>query len=342
MADRIVPVPAEPPAAALHAMIAMYRLSQAVHVAAELGIADLLVDGPQTSEQLAVATNTHAPSLTRVLQLLSRVGVFALDANERWCLTPRAELLRSDVPDSLRAVARLLGSPSSWEPWADLVHSVRTGEAAFRHRYGMDRFAHLAAHPELSTVFNAAMAGLTAAEIAAVTDYDFAGIGTLVDVGGGKGATLAAVLQDNPGMHAVLFDLPHVVAEAGPVLEAAGVADRCQVVAGNFFEGVPTGGDAYLLKHVVHNWPDIDAGTILSRCREAMDAHGALLVVEQVVDPHERGFDPLDFDLHMLVMLGSRERTAVEYAELLATAGFRLERIVTTEAPVQIIQAVPL
>ncbi len=338
----IAPLPAEPPATALHAMIAGYRLSAAIYVVAELGIADLLADGPRTTDELAAETGTDAPSLARVLRALARVGVFAGDASGNWMLTPRAEALRSEVPGSLRPVSRLLGSAWSWESWADLLYSVRTGESAFQHRFGMDRFAHLAANPELNAIFNAAMTGITAAEVAAVAGHQFAGVDTLVDVGGGTGATLAAVLKANVGMRGVLFDQAHVVIGAESVLRAAGVADRCDIVAGSFFETIPRGGDAYLLKHIVHDWDDTDARSILTQCREAIGEQGLILMVEQVIDPGARGFDPLDFDLHMLVMLRGRERTEAEYGALLAAAGFQLKEVVATGAPVQVMVAEPV
>ncbi len=186
MFDEIAPLPAEPPAAALHAMIAGYPLSAALCVAAELRIADLLVDGSRTNDELAAETGADAPSLARVLPAPVRVAVFAGDASDLWRLTPRAKPLRSDVPGSLRPVSRLLGATWSWEPWAELLYIVRTGESALQHRFWMDRFADLAANPELNAIFHEAMAGFTAAEMAAVAGHEFAGVGTVVDVRGGN------------------------------------------------------------------------------------------------------------------------------------------------------------
>jgi hypothetical protein len=325
-------------------MTTAYQVSQAIHVAATLGIADLLEDGARSADELAEATGTHPPALYRTLRALASVGVFAEETDGRFGLTPLAEHLRTDAPGSLRSWAMLMGRPYFFTSWGHLLHSVKTGEAAFPEVYGTTAWEYRAAHPEEGAIFDAAMTGLSGAEAEAVVrSYDFSAIGILVDVGGGEGALLAAILAANPALRGVLFDQPHVVAGAGPLLEQAGVADRCEVVGGSFFEGVPEGADAYLLKSIVHDWDDASAIEILRKCRAAMADTGRLLLVERGIRPGNEP-DPAKFiDLMMLVMLGGRERTADEYGRLYAEAGFRLTNIIpATGSLLVIIEGVPV
>src|SRR5918998_3585054 len=320
-----------------------YQVSQALHVAATLGISDLLDDGPRSADELAEATQTHAPTLYRLLRALASVGVFAEETDGRFGLTPLAEHLRTDVPGSLRAWAMLIGQPSFWASWGHLLHSVRTGEPAFPHLHGTNVWEHRAAHPEEGEIFDAAMTGLSAPVAEAVAQsYDFSNISVLVDVGGGEGGLLATILAANPTLRGVLYDLPHVVAAAGALLERAGVADRCEVVGGSFFETVPEGADAFLLKSIIHDWDDAAAIEILRTCRAPMADTGRLLVVEPVIRPGNEP-DPAKFsDLNMLVMLGGRERTADDFEKLYAEAGFRLADVVRTGSPpFNIIEGVP-
>ncbi|MCA1739212.1 MAG: acetylserotonin O-methyltransferase [Actinobacteria bacterium] len=319
-----------------------YQVSQAIHVAATLGIADLLEDGPRSADALAEATGTYAPTLYRLLRALASVGVFA-ENDGHFGLTPLAEYLRTGAPGSLRAWAMLVGQRYSWRSWGHLLHSVRTGEPAFPNLYGTSAWEYRAAHPEEVAVFNAAMTALSAGVLEAVVrSYDFSGIGVLVDVGGGEGVLLAAILATNPALRGILFDQPHVVTTAGALLERAGVADRCEVVSGNFFEAVPGGADAYLLKSIVHDWGDSAAIEILRACRAAIADTGRLLVVEPVIRPGNEP-DPAKFsDLNMLVMLGGRERTADDFERLYAEAGFRLNDIIRTGSPWHIIEGDPV
>jgi hypothetical protein len=330
------------PSDALRQMIQGYQVSRAIHVAAALGIADLLVDGPSSAGDLATSTDTHAPTLYRLLRLLASVGVFAEGADGRFSLTPRAESLRSDVPGSQRAWAIMMGGPSFWSSWGELPHSVRTGETAFPKVHGMDRWEYLARHPEESAAFDAAMTSLSAAESAAVVGgYDFSGIGVLADVGGGAGGLLAAILAAHPPMRGILFDRPHVVAGARDLLEREGVADRCRVVGGDFLESVPGGADAYLLKSVIHDWEDELAVRILRTCRAAMSGRAKLLLAERIIRPGNEPDPAKLIDLIMLVMNGGRERTADEFERLLDAAGFRLTDIVRTASPLSVIEATP-
>jgi hypothetical protein len=329
------------PRDALWRMTNAYQVSQAIHVAASLGVADHLRDGPRSVEELAAATGSRAPSLYRLLRALASVGIFT-EADGRFGLTPLAEYLRSDVPGSVRAWAMMIGRPHAWSTWSSLLDSVTTGEPAFPALYGMSAWEYRAAHPEEGAIFDAAMNSLSTIAASAVVDsYDFSGIGVLADVGGGQGELLAGILAANPHMRGILFDQPHVIAGAPPVLERAGVADRCQVVGGSFFEAVPRGADAYLLKSVIHDWDDTPAVEILRRCRTAMVGTGKLLLVEYLVRPGNEP-DPLKFrDLMMLVMVGGRERTAEDFRRLYAEAGFRLIEIIPTGAPYHVIEGVP-
>ena len=333
---------ARPPPATLLQMMTGYWVSQALHVAAKLGIADLLADGPVDCEDLAAATDTHAPSLQRVLRALASVGVFTEVSPGSFALTPLAELLRTETPGSMRALA-IMYAEEQYRAWGELLHSVRTGEMAFDHQFGMGYFEYLAQHPEADRVFNEAMTGWTHQLVGAVVDtYDFSPFKTIVDVGGGYGALLAAILRSNPGTRGVLFEQPHVVASAEEQLVAAGVADRCTAVGGDFFAAVPAGGDAYVLAQILHDWDDERCVAILGQCRRAMPDHGKLLVVELVLPEGDEPFLGKWLDLHMLVLLGSRERTAAEYDTLFRAAGFKLSRVVLTPPGPSVVEAVPV
>jgi hypothetical protein len=333
---------ASPPPATLLQMMTGYWVSQALHVAAKLGIADLLADGPVDCEDLALATNTHAPSLRRVLRALASVSVFTEVSPGSFALTPLAELLRTETPGSMRALA-IMYAEEQYRAWGELHHSVRTGETAFEQQFGMGYFEYLAQHPESDRLFNEAMTGWTHQLVGAVVDtYDFSAFKTVVDVGGGYGALLAAILQNNSGMRGILFDLPHVVASAEEQLAATEVADRCTFVGGDFFAEVPAGGDAYVLSQILHDWDDERCVAILGNCRQVIPDHGKLLVVELVLPPGDEPFLGKWLDLHMLVLLGGRERTAAEYNTLFRAAGFELARVVPTPPGPSVVEAVPV
>jgi hypothetical protein len=314
----------------LFRLMSGYRVSQALYVAATLGIADRLKDGPQSSDALAEATGTHAGALYRLLRFLAGAGVVHEVAPRHFALTPLGAGLRADLPGSLRPAALMLLDTAHWPAWGQLLHSVRTGETAFARVHGKGFFDYLAGHSEAAATFHRAMASNMAQSGSAITRaYDFAGIRRLVDVGGGQGVLLATILRAHPAMRGVLFDQPEVVVGARATLEAQGVADRCEVVGGDFFDAVPPGGDAYLLRQVVHDWDDARAATILANCRRAIQGPGRLLVVERVVAPDYRHAMPvLHLDMEMLVNLGGLQRTATEYEALFAAAGFRLSRSV--------------
>jgi hypothetical protein len=324
----------------LRRLINGYQVSQAIYVAATLGIADLLKDDSRTSDELAVATETDPPTLYRLLRALAAVGVLHEEDGRRFSLTPVGEQLRSDHPRSVLGWAAFIGRLYHWEAWGHLLESVRTGESAFRLLNGTDIWSYRAERPDESAIFDRAMMALTAASNRALLDaYDFGRFGTVCDVGGGNGALLASLLANYPAMQGVLFDQPHVIANADDVL--SDVADRCRVVPGSFFESLPAGGDAYVLKSIIHDWDDESSRTILRACRRATDG-GSLLVVERLIgEPNE---DPATKfgDLNMLVAPGGQERTVEEFGALFAAAGFELAGVTQTSGGLAVIEGVPV
>ena len=330
----------ETPDATLGRLIVGFQVSQAIHVAATLGIADHLADGPRTSDELAAATNAHAGSLYRLLRALASVGVFSEDEGRRFSLTPMGALLQSDVPGSLRGWAMYVGRPYFQEAWGHLEHSIRTGDNAFQHVHGTDVWAYRAEHPDESAIFDFAMESLTGASNQALLDaYDFGRFETLVDVGGGNGTLLASLLREYPTMRGVLLDQPHVIANAPAVLERAGVADRCDIVGGSFFDEVPGGGDAYTLKSIIHDHEDEPAVAILGNCRRAMAADATLLLIERIVGPPNKDPRAKFSDLNMLVAPAGRERTLQEWDALLTRAGFRLTTATPSTSGLAVIEA---
>ena len=333
-----------PPPMALFQMVTGYYISRAIYVAATLGIADLLAHGSQPSSALAKATGTHAESLTRVLRLLASVGVFTEQDDRCFALTPLGECLRTGVPGSIRSAA-LLFAGITQEAWRDLLYSVRTGEPAFHHLFGMDSFSYMAQHPEEAANFDEAMADFTKGiAIAVAATYDFSQFGTIVDVGGGNGMFLEAVLKAHPTLRGVLFDMPHVAERAQQRIEAVGLAERCKAVGGDFFLEVPSGGEAYILKHVIHDWGDARAVTILKNCHRAMGPQGKLLIVEGVypshIDQSDASRGAASNDVNMLVCTGGRQRSEAEFRSLYGAAGFTLTRIVPIQARSSVIEGI--
>ena len=331
--------------AALQHLVTSYQISQAVYVATRLGVADILAGGPKTAEELAPATGTHAPSLARLLRAL--VAFDILDETEpgQFALTPMGACLRANAPDSLRDAVLMWGSDYFWQVAADLLHSVQTGESAVRHLFGTATpFDYYHAHPEVGAILNAgwtAQARSLAYDL--IATYDFSNSGTIVDVGGNRGLILATILQAYAGLHGILFDLPHVVQEAVPVLEQAGVADRCTLRGGDMFAEIPTNGDTYLVSRIIHDWDDAKAIAILRSCRRAMRPQTALLLVERVVPTNLNHTpavqDAMTTDLTMLIHTGGRERTDVEYAALLTAADFVLERIIPSQGGYSVLKS---
>lgn len=317
-----------------------YQVSQAIHVAAALGLADLLADGPRTAEDLAALSDSHPPSLYRLLRALASVDVLHEDDERRFALTDLGDCLRSDAPEPVAGWAEYIGRPYRWESWAHLIHSVRTGENAFRHAHGVDVWEYWSRAPEEGAIFDRAMTdGSLATNRALLDAYDFGRFATVVDVGGGQGAFLAALLAQHPATRGVLFDQGQVVEAAGELLRSAGVAGRCQVVAGSFFDSVPAGGDAYVLQGVLHDWNDDEAAAVLRVCRRAAARDAALLVLERELGAPNENRDAKFSDLNMLVGPGGRERTLAEYAELLAASGFELRGMTPSRSGIDIIEA---
>jgi hypothetical protein len=334
------------PSAAILQIMTGFRVSRATYIAAKLGIADLLKDGPKSSEELAHLTDTHAPSLYRVMRALVSVGVFGQDEQGRFTLTPVAATLRSDVPNSLRALVIMSLGEERYQAWCDLMHSVRTGEIAFNHAFGMGMWEYYAQHPEQAKIFDDSMANLIAANNATVlASYPFSTIDTLVDVGGGNGSFIVSALHANPRMKGVLFDLLHVAEQARKRIADAGLAERCEIIGGDILASVPEGGTAYILSQVIHDWDDGRAIAILQNCRRAITDNGKLLLVERVlpdrVEHAVAAQGPVLSDLNMMVISGGRERTAAEHRALLEAAGFTLTKVVPTQSEMSVLECVP-
>jgi hypothetical protein len=303
--------------------------AQAIYTATKLHIPDLLVSGPQTVAELAAHCGAHAATLERLLRALASIEMFALTPDGRFCNTPLSEVLRADHPQSRRDWALFLPAPFLWRPVGDLYESVRTGEPAFARVFGQGFFEYLADHPADAVVFNSVMTQGSASTIdALLAAYDFSRFEQLVDVGGGEGALLRDILAATPKLKGVLFDLPQVVARASEILQGDVVA-RCQIVGASFFDSVPEGADAYLLKGIIHDWPDEDALRILSNTRRAIRSDGTLLLIERFVDSAARPAGLIDL---LMLAIGGRERTEAEFRSLLAAAGFSLTRVIQTEA----------
>jgi hypothetical protein len=332
-------------ASTLRRMVFGFRLSQLVSVVAQLGVADCLRDGARSAEALAVEVGADAQALRRVLRALASVGVFAEHADGCFALTPLSELLRSDAAGSMRDIASLYGEPWLWQAYGQLQHSVRTGAAAFERAHGESFYEYLQHHAGAAAAFQRAMSAFTAHEVQAIAvacerGDVWAGARTVVDVGGGQGALLAALLQRQAGLRGAVFDTTQVVATASQALHDAGVGARGTCVAGDFFEAVPAGADCYILKSVLHNWRDEPALAVLRNCRRAMPAHARLLIAERVIAPGSAGDEAKLFDINMLATVGGLERSADEYAALLEASGLRLQRVLPTASALSVLEAV--
>ena len=329
--------------AQLQQLICGHWIAQAIAVAAELGIADLLAEGPRPSDELARATGSHPGALYRLLRALASLGVFTEVEPKRFGLTPMAEGLRGDAPSSQRSRAIQTCSDVQWRTWGQLGYSVRTGQSAFKQVHGMDTWEYRARNPEVNARFNASETSLvTQVANAVASAYDFSGFRKVIDVGGSHGALLIAILSVNPELRAVLFDLPHVVEGAGEPLVAAGLLERCQIIGGDMFQAVPAGGDAYLLSRIIHGWNDDRAMVILANCRRVMGPQSKLLVAEEVIPSGDVASYGKLSDLNMLVSPGGQERTEAEYRALYAAAGFTLTRVIPTRSRISLIEGMPV
>ena len=316
-------------------------VASALQVVLRLGIPDWLARGPRTAAELAHATGVREDGLYRVLRALASVGVLFESAPRRFALTEAGEMLVSGAPGSMRDMGLWITSPFHFRVYAELMHSVKTGESAAEKVVGMPVFEYFPTQPELSEIFNDAMTNLSEVVVRSVLDvYDFSGIGTLVDVAGGHGAVLTTILNAYPRMQGVLFDLEHVVAGASARIAAMGLEDRCRTESGDFFAAVPA-GDAYIMKHIIHDWDDEKAIAILRNVRTAMGGkRGRVILLDSVLQPGNAPDFGKIIDLEMMAMPGGRERTADEFRGLFASAGFALTRIIATASPLSIVEAV--
>jgi hypothetical protein len=340
MSSQPQPVPQLPPLVRIFQMATAYRFSRALYVAVELGVADQLKDGAKSAEDLAAATQTNADALFRLLRALASVGVFAEAGPREFGLTPLSDALRSDVPGSLRPLVLMLAGDVHWSVYKELGYSVRTGQPAFDHVFGQEVWDYLSGHPELSMVVDQTMtlgSRMMGPFIAGA--YDFSKFETIIDVGGGSGELLAAILKQHTRPRGIVFDLPHAIehARAAALLPEG----RGELIAGSFFEAIPAGGDLYLMKTVVHDWPDEKARLILQGCHHAMPGTGTLLLIEGVVTSDASADRLKSSDLQMLVLQNGRERTEEEFRSLLASAGFQLNRIIPANV-ISIIEASPI
>jgi hypothetical protein len=315
-------------------------VAQSVCVAAELGIADLIDATPQTTAQLAAATGVQGDKLHRLLRFLAGLGVFQLDADGTWSLTPLAGLLRSNDPGTVRPGARMMGRLSRAFP--HLQENIRDGQCAYNRAFGKPIFEDLAERPDEAAIFDAAMHSFHGGETAAVLDaYDYDGVSVLADIGGGSGVVMTATLQRHPAMRGILFDQAHVLDRTAAHIKATGLADRCALASGSFFDAVPPGADTYSMRHIIHDWPDDASIQILRNIRKVIPATGRLLIIEAVV-PEGNDFSPSKlFDMIMMMAPDGLERTEAEYRAILATSGFTLASITPTASPVSVIEARP-
>lgn len=317
-------------------------VSKTVYVAAKLGIADHLSAGPKTPAELAVALGVHPQALYRLMRTLAGLGILTETANQAFGLTPTGELIKSDAPGCFRSMLITMCGPFIAQAFEELEYSIQTGAPAFDKVHGVPVFEYLAQRPEDARRFSETMVGIHGAEPPAVAAaYDFSGFKTIVDVGGATGNLLAHVLGRYAQPRGILYDLPHVVAEAPALLAERNVSSRVSIQSGSFFDAVPSGADAYVLSHIIHDWSEARCLSILDNCRKAMGPNGRLLVVEMVLPAGDTFHPGKILDMIMLAVPGGTERTESEYAALFAKAGFKLSRVVPTASAVSVIEAVP-
>lgn len=329
-----------PPKMVISQMIFGFATAKAVHVAAKLNIADLIkAHGPMTCAELAKECDADKDALYRVLRALASVGIFAEDQNGKFALTPIAECLEDDHPDTMKAMAIVTGNVF-YQAYGEFLYSVKTGKPGFAKAVGMSPFEYLGKNPEEGKLFDRMMTEFHGKETEPmVNNYDFSVFKTVVDVGGGNGSVIAAVLNKYPTVSGRLFDLPEVINRSRENIESWGLSKRCQVDEGSFFEAVSKGGDAYILRHIIHDWSDEDSLTILSNCRKAMNPGGKILVAEAVIP---KGNDPHPYkwlDLTML-LIGGKERTKEQFENLFSKAGLKLTRIIPVDGEISLVEGV--
>jgi hypothetical protein len=321
-------------------MATAHWVSHILYVAAKLSVADHLAEAPKSADDLAAATKTHPPSVSRLLRTLAHLGIVLDNGTGQFALTPLGEALKSNAPGAARSAILTLASPWITSGWERLLQSVQTGRPGLEQALGMPIFDWLAKHPEEASLFSETMVSFHGAEPTAVAAaYDFSGLTTIVDVGGATGNLLAAILEKNSGSRGILYDLPHVVRDAPKLLHARGLGDRVTIVSGSFFERVPEGGDAYLFSHIIHDWSEEQCLTILGHCRRVMKPTTRMLIIEMVLPAGNQPHPGKMLDMMMLVGPGGQERTEPEYRALLKKAGLRLSKIVPTDSAVSVVEA---
>ncbi len=330
--------PTETPRQELFRIISGCKFTQALYVAAKLGVADHIARRPMTADELAKKVGANPKALLRLMRHLAALDIFTQDESKKFGLTPLGELLRDDSPESMRYGAIYAGE-ENYKATGDLLHSVRTGETAFNHLYGKGHFEWMAEHPDASSTFNKAMAQSLRRLQNPLESYDYSGKHLIVDVGGGRGDLITSIIRVNPGLKGILFDLPQGTEEAQSHLKTKGVADRCQIIRGSFFDSVPEGGDIYVLSRILHDWPDDKASTIIANCRKAIRADGTLLIRDNVLTDRDEIGSQLD--LTMMIMTGGEERTESEWRNLLQAAGFTLTKVHRKEGQLDLIEAKP-
>jgi hypothetical protein len=335
-----------PPQVKILQMMNAYRLAQSISVAAKLGIADLLTQ-PQSITELAQATSTHPQSLYRLLRVLASFDIFTENENGLFHLTPRGALLQSNVSNSLRDYAIVVGEMWHWRMWGGILHSIKTGEPAFDHLFGMEFSEYYQQNPEVAKNFDGAMvSALAMTDVAILANYDFALFERVIDVGTGSqgdGKLIASILKNNSSQQGVYFDTPTRIEQVKRLIEVTELSDRCELIAGDVFESFPSGGDVYIIKNLIHDYNDDQAIVILKNCREAIAEYGKLLLIEMVIPPGNEPSLGKILDVEALIMsAGAIERTEEQYREVLSAAGFKLTNIISSKSPMSIIEAVPV
>jgi O-methyltransferase domain/Dimerisation domain len=323
-------------------MATAHWISRFLYVAAQMNLADQLAERPKTAEELTRATGAAAPSLYRMMRTLASLGLFTEDSEHRFSLTRLGEALKTGTPGSVRASVLTLAGEVFTQALDHLLYSVQTGKTGFEKAFGVPLFDWLASHPAEASMFSETMVGLHGSEPPAVAAaYDFSEFGTIIDVGGATGNLLSNILGRYPKPRGILFDLPHVIANASELISARGLLNRIKIESGSFFERVPAGGDVYLLSHIIHDWSEAQCLSILGNCRRAMNPDSRLLIIEMVLPSGDAPHLGKMLDIVMLAIPGGQERTEREYCVLLDKAGFQLKRVVPTKSAVSVIEAVP-
>ena len=331
------------PVMLLRELMSGMRVTQLIYVAAKLGIADLLKDGSKSADELASTVGAHPRALYRVLRALASMGIFAEVGDRKFELTALAEPLQDRVPGSVRGRAIMNGEEVFWKPWGDLLNCVKTGDKPFNRVFGMSFWEYLTRNAEAGTNFNKNISAMTEQSANAVVEaYDFSGVNRVIDLAGGRGALIAAILKRYPHVQGVLTDLPAVANEAKAFIESEGLEDRCEIISGDYFESVPSGGDIYILKSTIIDEEDNGVVTILKNCRRAMGNHARLLIMETIMSPHGSPSPANVFDVQMMVVHGSQLRTEEEHRALFEKAGFKVNRILATRSELSIIEGVPV